>query len=74
MAIDPVRLVLGPVNLAVVMPDGRAAWGQGDTFDEAKADARQRWARWKRTNPLPLPIDGREYSRRRKARARRKSR
>jgi len=74
MPVNPVHLVLGPINLAVVMPDGNAAWGEGATHDEAEADARQRWNRWKRTNPRPLPIDGREYSRRRKARARRKSR
>jgi hypothetical protein len=71
MAIDPVRLVLGPVNLAVVMPDGRAFWGQGATYDEAMADARRRWHQRKRRNPRPLPIDGHEYARRRNARKRR---
>jgi hypothetical protein len=67
---NPVHPVLGPVNLAVVMPDGNAAWGHGATHGEAEADAWQRWNRWRRANPRPLP-GGHEYHRRRKARKRR---
>ena len=37
MPVNPVHLVLGPINLAVVMPDGNAAWGEGATYDEAEA-------------------------------------
>ena len=47
------------VSRAVVlarMPDGSWAEGVGETIDEATADARRNWRRWKRAHPGPLAV------------------
>jgi len=63
---------LSPVWLMALMPDGLFAEGTGATTDEAKADARRRWRKWKRAHAGPLAVDGREYRRRLRDRRRRR--
>jgi hypothetical protein len=53
------------------MPDGNLAEGTGESIDDATADARRNWRRWKRAHPGPLAVDGREYRRRTRNRRRR---
>lgn len=50
--------------LMALMPDGSFWEGAGATSEEAKADARRNWVRWKRGNAGPLAVDGRAYQRR----------
>jgi hypothetical protein len=65
------QMTLSDVVMLVRMPDGVCAWGRGATNGEAEADARRNWLRWKRAHTAPLAVDGHEYRRRCKARARR---
>jgi hypothetical protein len=58
---------LTPMWALVRMQDGICFEGTGANLAEAEADARRRWARWRR-----LPDMHREYRRRMKARARRR--
>jgi hypothetical protein len=68
MAIEPVRLVLGPAWLIWRSPDGRCFEGEGPGFDSAMAAARRKW----RGRPLPLKVNGHEYHRRALARTKRR--
>jgi hypothetical protein len=55
---------LTDVWLLAVMPDGSLCEGTGPTTEDAIADARKRWRRWKRAHAGPLAVDGRAYRRR----------
>lgn len=62
---------LSEVVVLARMPDGNCVWGRGATGDDAMADARRAWVRWKRGHAGPLAVDGHAYRRRCKARTRR---
>lgn len=63
---------LTDVWLLAVMPDGSWAEGRGPTTEDAKADARRTWRKWKRAHAGPLAVDGRAYQRRLRNRRRRR--
>ena len=63
---------LTDVWLLAVMPDGLFAAGTGPTTEDAKADARKRWRKWKRANAGPLAVNGTDYQRRLRDRRRRR--
>lgn len=63
---------LSPVWLLALMPDGLFCEGTGETTEDAKADARRNWRKWKRGHTGPLAVDGREYQRRLRSRRRRR--
>ena len=69
----PYRFIgMTDVWLIARTPDGMSAEGCGATTADALADAMRRWRRWKRAHAGKLAVDGHEYRRRMRARARRR--
>ena len=56
------------LEIHAVMPDGLFAEGTKPTTEDAQADARRRWRKWKRAHPGPLAVDGTDYQRRLRSR------